>query len=258
MRLYSSVSAEEATESSNFFDASKSILTAVKPSKPRWSTLFGQKNPQQGQLCEILNSYAKNGVPQSKTFSSFEHSDFGTSLHYINNIHGSWKEFVNVTNMKEHEIKIQSAIWELVTTEVDYIHALQTVTEVNIQRRKPHFVCKWGKLQKHEREKKLNNNHAHAHTTQTLKTNNKNENIRQSGYTVRPKSHSRQLDFLTQNRIIIQHSDHLYVCNFFFSRPKPLLPLSKLIHFLFICAVALSILFGSNPITSHFNGHWSK
>lgn len=34
--------------------------------------------------------------------------------------------------MKEHEIKIQSAIWELVTTEVDYIHALQTVTEVNI------------------------------------------------------------------------------------------------------------------------------
>lgn len=33
--------------------------------------------------------------------------------------------------MKEHDVKIQSAIWELVTTEVDYIHALQTVTEVN-------------------------------------------------------------------------------------------------------------------------------
>ncbi|XP_055321220.1 pleckstrin homology domain-containing family G member 5 isoform X3 [Sitodiplosis mosellana] len=130
IRLYSSASAEEATESSHNFDTTKSTLTTVKPSKPRWSTLFGQKNPHQGQLCEILNSYAKNGVPQSKAFSSFEHSDFVPSLQYINNIHGSWKEFVNVSNMKEHEIKIQSAIWELVTTEVDYIHALQTVTEL--------------------------------------------------------------------------------------------------------------------------------
>ncbi|XP_031617991.1 pleckstrin homology domain-containing family G member 5-like isoform X2 [Contarinia nasturtii] len=130
MRLYSSVSAEEATESSHIFDSVKSNLITTKPSKPRWSTLFGQKNPQQGQLCEILNSYAKNGVPQSKTFSSFEHTDLASSLHYMNNIHGSWKEFVNESNMKEHEIKIQSAIWELVSTEVDYIHALQTVTEL--------------------------------------------------------------------------------------------------------------------------------
>lgn len=131
IRLYSSVSAEEATESSHIFDSPKSTLTAVKPSKARFS-LFGPKNhPQQGQLCEILNSYAKNGVPQSKTFS-FEHPDFPSSLHYLNKIHGSWMEFVNVTNMKEPEIIIQSAIWELVTTEVDYIHALRTVTEVNI------------------------------------------------------------------------------------------------------------------------------
>lgn len=132
IRLQSSASAEETTESSNIFDLPRSALTTVKPSKPRWSTtLFGQKNPQQNQLCELLNSYAKNGVPQSKIFSSFEHSEFVSSLHYLNNMHGSWTEIVNVTNMKEHEIKIQSAIWELVTTEVDYIHALQTVTEVN-------------------------------------------------------------------------------------------------------------------------------
>jgi len=32
--------------------------------------------------------------------------------------------------MTDTETKIQSAIWELVTTEVDYIHALQTVTDV--------------------------------------------------------------------------------------------------------------------------------
>ena len=34
------------------------------------------------------------------------------------------------TGMNESETKIQSAIWELVTTEVYYIHALQTVTDV--------------------------------------------------------------------------------------------------------------------------------
>lgn len=34
--------------------------------------------------------------------------------------------------MTETETKIQSAIWELVTTEIDYIHALKTVTDVSI------------------------------------------------------------------------------------------------------------------------------
>lgn len=147
------MSAEEATETSHIFDSPKSTLTAVKPTKPRWfgPTFFGQKNPQQGQLCELLNSYAKNGVPQSKAFSSFDHADFSSSLRYLNKIHTSWKEFVNVSNMKEHEIKIQSAIWELVTTEVDYIHALQTVTEVNkVNARTAHthiFICNCGIMQ---------------------------------------------------------------------------------------------------------------
>lgn len=34
--------------------------------------------------------------------------------------------------MSETETKIQSAIWELVTTEVYYILALQTVTDVSL------------------------------------------------------------------------------------------------------------------------------
>lgn len=29
--------------------------------------------------------------------------------------------------------------------------------------------------------------------------------------TIRPKSHSKQLDFLTQNHLIIQHDGHLYM-----------------------------------------------
>lgn len=33
--------------------------------------------------------------------------------------------------MADADTKIQSAIWELVTTEIYYIHALQTVTDVS-------------------------------------------------------------------------------------------------------------------------------
>lgn len=44
----------------------------------------------------------------------------------------SWQDFVNACDISETDTKIQSAIWELVTTEVDYIHAIQTVTDVSI------------------------------------------------------------------------------------------------------------------------------
>lgn len=40
--------------------------------------------------------------------------------------------FFHFTGMSETETKIQSAIWELVTTEVYYILALQTVTDVSL------------------------------------------------------------------------------------------------------------------------------
>ncbi len=43
----------------------------------------------------------------------------------------SWRDFVNGCDISESDTKIQSAIWELVTTEVDYIHAIQTVTDVS-------------------------------------------------------------------------------------------------------------------------------
>lgn len=131
VKLFQSASTEESIEA-NSTDI-RTIPTTSKQPKQRWSVLFGLKNPQQNQLCEILNNYTKNGVPQSKSSTySFEHVDLPSALEYLENIHASWKEFVCYSNMTDNEIKIQSAIWELVTTEVDYIHALQTVTDVSI------------------------------------------------------------------------------------------------------------------------------
>ncbi|XP_043650420.1 uncharacterized protein LOC122618221 isoform X4 [Drosophila teissieri] len=120
-RLLPSVSTEETSESG---------VAPGKQIKQRWSSIFGIKNPQQSQLCELLNSYAKNGVPQRADSMNFDHPDLGNSLAYLQDMHKSWRDFVNSDSMSESEIKIQTAIWELVTTEVYYIHALQTVTDL--------------------------------------------------------------------------------------------------------------------------------
>ncbi|XP_036672376.3 rho guanine nucleotide exchange factor 5 isoform X6 [Drosophila suzukii] len=120
-RLLPSVSTEETSESG---------VAAGKQIKQRWSSIFGIKNPQQSQLCELLNSYAKNGVPQRPDSMNFDHPDLVNSLAYLHDMHKSWRDFVASDSMSETEIKIQTAIWELVTTEVYYIHALQTVTDL--------------------------------------------------------------------------------------------------------------------------------
>ncbi|XP_039962993.1 uncharacterized protein LOC120776420 isoform X2 [Bactrocera tryoni] len=119
-RLLSSASTEETSEAA----------VPGKQLKQRWSGLFGIKNPQQSQLCELLNSYAKNGVPQKRASVNFDHPDFDAALAYLDNMHKSWKDIVDSTAMNDSEMRIQTAIWELVTTEVYYIHALQTVTDL--------------------------------------------------------------------------------------------------------------------------------
>ncbi|XP_017481819.1 PREDICTED: pleckstrin homology domain-containing family G member 5 isoform X5 [Rhagoletis zephyria] len=119
-RLLSSASTEETSEAA----------VPGKQLKQRWSGLFGIKNPQQSQLCELLNNYAKNGVPQKTASLNFDHPDFDAALEYLDNMHKSWKDIVDSADMNDNETRIQTAIWELVTTEVYYIHALQTVTDL--------------------------------------------------------------------------------------------------------------------------------
>ncbi|XP_063699545.1 uncharacterized protein LOC134830094 isoform X2 [Culicoides brevitarsis] len=126
-RFFSSASTEEA------FDSDNATKTKQQTRQAKWSLqLFGgSKNPQQTTLCELLNSYTKNGVPQSKTSScsNFNNPEYLEALDGLENLPLSWTEIVK-ENVTEAETKIQSAIWELVTTEIDYIHALKTVTDL--------------------------------------------------------------------------------------------------------------------------------
>lgn len=149
-KLYSSASTEETLESSSstllgsaFGGAGGGVggvaTTAtgadsgriVKQHSKRWSTFLGIKNPHQNQLCELLNQYARNGVPQFQQGFTFNHHNLPAALDYLSHSHSSWTAFVNCAGMTDAETKIQSAIWELVTTEIYYIHALQTVTDVS-------------------------------------------------------------------------------------------------------------------------------
>ncbi|XP_046807338.1 pleckstrin homology domain-containing family G member 5 [Lucilia cuprina] len=120
-RLLSSASTDESSE----------VNLTGKQLKQRWSGLFGVKNPQQSQLCELLNNYSKNGVPQKTPATlSFDHPDLVNAIDYLDNRHKSWMDIVESGSMNDSEMRIQTAIWELVTTEVDYIHCLQTVTDL--------------------------------------------------------------------------------------------------------------------------------
>jgi hypothetical protein len=93
---------------------------------------FFVQNPQQNQLCELLNMYMKSGVPKSKSsYINTEYSD--EALNALYGLPQSWRDFVNACDITEIDTKIQSAIWELVSTEVDYIYAIQTVTDVSIE-----------------------------------------------------------------------------------------------------------------------------
>lgn len=131
--------------------------------------LFGLKNPHQNQLCEILNGYARNGVPQARRSYEFEFYSadmVAAAVDYLEHIHGSWKEFISVDAMPDNEIKIQSAIWELVTTEIDYIHALQTVTDVSLARPVFRFrIVYFSKMKTHDKHIRITHIHItpHAH-----------------------------------------------------------------------------------------------
>ncbi|XP_055387911.1 pleckstrin homology domain-containing family G member 5 [Condylostylus longicornis] len=124
-RLLSSASTEETSSEPD----PKTI--PAKQLKQRWSGLFGVKNPQQNQLCELLSKFSKSGGPPKKYNIKLEHQTCETdALKYLKNSHKCWREFIYYENLPDNEIKIQSAIWELVTTEIDYINTLQTVTDL--------------------------------------------------------------------------------------------------------------------------------
>uniref|UniRef100_T1H4V0 Uncharacterized protein n=1 Tax=Megaselia scalaris TaxID=36166 RepID=T1H4V0_MEGSC len=106
--LSSSASTEETTE------IEQHKLTSKQ--KQRFSSFFGAKSSQQEQVCAQLNEYSRTGIPEKSSRDFFNNPDHKEAMAYLDTIEGSWKDFVNCEGMSNNEIKIQTAIWELVTT----------------------------------------------------------------------------------------------------------------------------------------------
>lgn len=143
-KLFTSMSTEEPNEVTE--------SKANKQTKQRWSTFLGIKvyfflistaelfwitffffqNPQQNQLCELLNTYARTTVPKPKSTLNITQLEYSEALSYLEIVKNTtWINFVDRSSISETETKIQSAIWELVSTEAAYISAIQTVDNVS-------------------------------------------------------------------------------------------------------------------------------
>ncbi|KFB41695.1 AGAP010473-PA-like protein [Anopheles sinensis] len=125
-RLFTSTSTDD-----NYDQSPKATSSASgKQSKQKWTIPFGSKGPQKSKLCELLDSYNKEIPKSTSSSSNFNNPEYVDALIGLRNLPQCWTEIVNCAGMSEAETKIQSAIWELVTTEVYYILALQTVTDL--------------------------------------------------------------------------------------------------------------------------------
>uniref|UniRef100_A0A182S8S2 DH domain-containing protein n=1 Tax=Anopheles maculatus TaxID=74869 RepID=A0A182S8S2_9DIPT len=124
-KLFTSTSTDD-----NYDQSPKASSASSKQSKQKWTIPFGSKGPQKSKLCELLDSYNKEIPKSTSSSSNFNNPEYVDALVGLRNLPQCWTEIVNSTGMSEAETKIQSAIWELVTTEVYYILALQTVTDL--------------------------------------------------------------------------------------------------------------------------------
>ncbi|XP_054270419.1 pleckstrin homology domain-containing family G member 5-like isoform X2 [Macrosteles quadrilineatus] len=120
--------------SGRFFSASTEEAAAEGPdpavktnksSKQRWSGLFGNtKDTKMEALVEHLNNYSKHGIPQLPNADE----DLEEALY---NLEEDWRDIVdNAASLPERVQQQQTAVWELVHTEVAYIHTLKVVTDL--------------------------------------------------------------------------------------------------------------------------------
>lgn len=70
-------------------------------------------------------------MPQVKSYYRFENLDVESALEYLYTIHAKWTDFIDIDSVPAKELKLQSALWELVKTEAVYIHTLKLITDVS-------------------------------------------------------------------------------------------------------------------------------
>ncbi|XP_055692715.1 pleckstrin homology domain-containing family G member 5 isoform X2 [Lutzomyia longipalpis] len=93
------------------------------------SSLSSIKYVQQSGLIDILKEFMVQGIPNARSLYTCNHPNFQEALNYLGNPHISWRDFVKHDQLSDLQMHIQSRMWEIVTTEIKHIFALQTVTD---------------------------------------------------------------------------------------------------------------------------------
>ncbi|RZF42189.1 hypothetical protein LSTR_LSTR004338, partial [Laodelphax striatellus] len=116
---FSSTSIEETTGSDT-----TDFNRASGKSRQRWSGLFSNsKDTKMGLLVEFLNNYSKHGIPLlTDTVEDLEEA--------LYNLEEDWRYAVkDVYTLGEKVQQQQTAIWELIQTELAYIRSLKVVND---------------------------------------------------------------------------------------------------------------------------------
>ncbi|XP_039280848.1 pleckstrin homology domain-containing family G member 5 isoform X3 [Nilaparvata lugens] len=116
---FSSTSIEETTGSDT-----TDFNRASGKSRQRWSGLFSNsKDTKMGLLVEFLNNYSKHGIPLlTDTVEDLEEA--------LYNLEEDWRYAVkDVFTLGEKIQQQQTAIWELIQTELAYIRSLKVVND---------------------------------------------------------------------------------------------------------------------------------
>lgn len=80
------------------------------------------------QLVELLNGYSSNGLPKMPDLLTLGRPHYDPSIFHLEK---HWKDIVNGhESLTKHQRDQQEAIWELLTTEVEYIRKLHVVIDV--------------------------------------------------------------------------------------------------------------------------------
>ncbi|KAK9744014.1 RhoGEF domain [Popillia japonica] len=127
-----SSSTEDSTASPNWPQDSTRLSfqdadSIKKQSKQRWSGFFSNnKDTRMEQLTELLNNYTTYGVPSSQIYPQGQVE----SLDALYKLEGDWREIINYKELPERQQQQQTALWELIKTEVAYIKTLKVVTDL--------------------------------------------------------------------------------------------------------------------------------
>ncbi|XP_069690836.1 pleckstrin homology domain-containing family G member 5-like isoform X2 [Periplaneta americana] len=118
-----------STEDPNYVTESshEGSFKGSKGPKQRWSGLFGNsKDTKMESLVEQLNYYSKHGIPPLPQQQVEDENDEGL---YI--LEDDWQAVVTSSaELNEKHRQQQTAIWELLSTEIAYIRTLKVITNL--------------------------------------------------------------------------------------------------------------------------------